>query len=203
MTPSTRLTIRWDFWLLWIMAQPLSLGGLVFLNWTWLGQSPYSPMGGSPSISPFFTHNTAVGFLAAALIGIFPGIFQGMALDLLKRGAVSRLWWLMSIIGGCAIASSLGADKSGSIAFGVVVGVSAGLLQYLILMTKFNKAEWWILASIAGWAISGITTFSVWGLLITSVLSGIVSGYTMIWICQHPIGPMNKRRRVRVDSTNK
>jgi hypothetical protein len=71
------------------------------------------------------------------------------------------------------------------------------------LMMKFNKAEWWIAASIAGWAISGITTFSIWGLLITSVLSGIVTGCTMIWISNHPVRPMNKRRRVRVVSTNK
>jgi hypothetical protein len=125
-----------------------------------------------------------------------------MALDLLRRGAVSRLWWLISTIGGCAIASSLGVDKFGSIAFGVASGVSAGLFQCLILMMRFNKAEWWIAASIAGWAICGITTFSVEGLLITSVLSGIITGATMIWISQHPLRP-NKRRRVRIVSTNK
>jgi hypothetical protein len=178
--------VGWDFWLAWMLAQVLWFGEVSLLVSHPLLPAPSS----MPSVNTRSIPDGMASLLAGALLGVLPGVTQGVALWKLIRHTG---WWTLTVIAGCMFSFTLSFYSSGPIVFSAAVGTSAGILQWLILMVQFDKAERWILANIVGWAIGGLAGFSVVGLIAT-VASVAITGYTLSWILQHPLRLSTRRR---------
>lgn len=81
----------------------------------------------------------------------------------------------------------------------VAGGILAGVLQHHILQRQVSHSAWWVPASAVGWGLSviglGIPSFFlpygrpfiVLPLVLASVLLGIVTGGTLIWLLRQPM----------------
>lgn len=67
------------------------------------------------------------------------------------------LWWVFATalgwVVGFAVCEALKDFVESFNADGVVIGVAVGILQWLVLRRRINRAGWWILASIIGFAV--------------------------------------------------
>lgn len=66
---------------------------------------------------------------------------------------VSSMGWLLGLAGGFAVGFALGRTVSGiasQSAFGAVLGVSIGMLQWVVLRRQISRAGWWVLATTLG-----------------------------------------------------
>ncbi|MGD1717048.1 hypothetical protein [Dapis sp. BLCC M172] len=61
---------------------------------------------------------------------------------------------------------------------GVVIGAYTGLAQWLLLRKQLFQADWWILATVLGWAL-GLALFSVVNDAVNNTVSGAVIGSVM------------------------
>jgi hypothetical protein len=142
------LSFDWAFLLFWMVAT--SLGWVV---------------------GSFFSTGLPLFAVGAAI-----GAFQWLVL----QGRIARAWrWLL--------ATTLGWVAGALLAFytvptgleamnGVVVGLAAGLAQWLMLRGEVRWAGWWIPFSIMGW-VTGLTLLP--GFLLTGTLAGAITGLAM------------------------
>jgi len=75
----------------------------------------------------------------------------------------------------------------GRLIFGVVVGFIIGLLQMRFLKPYFKNPASWIVASSVGWGICWLASsvpmpLAIAGILFGGVLSGLITGYGIIWM---------------------
>ena len=108
------------------------------------------------AIKPFLFDITHLGG-DGLVIGAGVGIAQGLVL----RRQTGRFgsWVLLSSLGfgigklaGETIAQGMTAAL-GHLVTGAVIGVAVGIAQWLILRRHVARAEWWVLANVAAWAV--------------------------------------------------
>jgi hypothetical protein len=153
--------------------------------------------------------DNATAFICIATV---VGLMQWLALRRIVRRAG---FWVLSSIIGFTISSSIHGvvcyvwgypdnldHFPGTVVWAmafVVGGTLAGVLQQRILRRQVCHSAWWVPASAVGWGLSviglGIPSFFlpygrpfiVLPLVLASVLLGIVTGGTLIWLLRQPM----------------
>jgi hypothetical protein len=155
----------------------------------------------------FFVCEWLEGFLSTAfidglVIGTAVGISQGIVLR--KRIAPVVPWVVLSIVGfgiGKFFSDSVGRAAPGPLGMvlgGAVIGLSAGVAQWLILRRRFPQAGLWIGANVLGWAAGWSLISSADGSDLSvavvyavgaagAVLVGIITGIALIALVRQPI----------------
>ncbi len=145
----------WAFWFQWIMATTLG----------WI-------------LGRFLLPN-----LAFAVIGIALGIMQWFVL----RGHIHKAWrWIIATMVGWTTGSTLilflAADGTEFFA-GVILGITVGVAQWLILRREVQWNGWWIVISVVAWT-TGMALLP--GLLSTGAMIGAISGIALGLLFQFP-----------------
>ena len=127
------------------------------------------------------------GFLVAGIdllaTGIAVGVLQGFILQ--PRIARAWRWMLATAIGwavGALIIIGLLPDALDFLG-GVILGLTCGFAQWLILRENVHWAGWWMPISIAGWT-TGFTLLP--GLFLTGMLAGAVTGVALELLLRYP-----------------
>ena len=141
-------------------------------------------------------------FIDGLVIGTAMGIAQGIVLR--KRIAPVVPWVVVSIVGfaiGKFVSDLVGQASPGplgTVLGGALIGLSAGVAQWLILRRRFPQAGWWIAANVLGWAAGWSLIGSIDGsnasvTMIYAVgaagaaLVGIITGIALIDLVRQPI----------------
>ncbi len=184
---STRrdLTVRWRFWLRWVVANAFGFGIGFPLGWSILLRNESSP-------GTWVTVLTSI--LAWALVSAIVGIVQWLVV----RAIFSDARWILATVIGwtVGVVTSAAVPGWGMPAFALVYGAAVGLSQALVFRWSFQRAALWISASAAGWAIgwalltplqplltalgSDMSPFAL-GTIIGTV-SGIITGLGLVWL---------------------
>lgn len=154
MNQNDKLDFDWVFWFQWVMATTLGwvLGGIMV---------------------------PTLGFLIS---GVGIGFFQWMILS----GRIRRPWrWAIATIPGWFIGWILGIyllPLELDLFSGMILGLSTGISQWLLLRNEVKLAWWWIIFSVVGWT-SGLTLLP--GLLTTGIAAGIFTGICLVLLLEH------------------
>jgi hypothetical protein len=202
--------IGWRFglrWVLltaagWIIGLPLGFVLVAVAGWI-IGVHE-----GSDSIILKLGLDNAAAFVCIVAV---VGLMQWLALRRIVRRAG---FWVLSSIIGFTISSSIhgvvcyvwGYPDNLDHFLGTVVwamafvagGTLAGVLQQRILRRQVCHSAWWVPASAVGWGLGviglRIPSFFLYGrpfivlpLVLASVLLGIVTGGTLIWLLRQPM----------------
>jgi hypothetical protein len=148
------LSFDWALWFFWIMAT----------TWGWLLGSFI------PGLTMFIS-----GFMVA--------VFQWLVL----QGRLPRPWrWiLLTSIGwttGYLIALYFLPPELETFT-GLVLGMTTGSAQWLILRREVYWAGWWIVFSVIGW-ITGLHLLS--GLFLTGTMTGALTGFCLEVLLRNP-----------------
>ena len=149
------IELDWAFWFQWIMATTL--------GWV-LGR--------------FLLPN-----LAFVLIGITLGVLQWFVL----QHRIQKAWrWILATMAGWTVGSTLvvflAADGMEFFA-GVILGVTVGTAQWLILRKEFHWHGWWIIINVVAWT-TGMALLP--GLLSTGAMIGAITGIALGLLLQFP-----------------
>jgi hypothetical protein len=149
------LALNWALWFFWIMATTVGwfLGGLIFSN------------------------------LAFITSGFAVGIFQWLVL----QGHIAHPWrWVVATIAGWTagyFAVFFGIPQEFATLHGLVMGLTTGLAQWIVLRHELNWSGWWIVFSGIGWT-TGLTLFP--GVMLTGTLVGVLTGLPLIVLLRVP-----------------
>lgn len=140
-------------------------------------------------------------FVDGLVIGSAMGIAQGLVLR--RRIAPFIPWVVVSIAGfgiGKFVADAVGPALPGVAAAalsGVVIGLSVGIAQALVLLRRFAQVWWWVVANVVAWAagwslisladgsdISIAMAYAVGA--IGAALVGVITGIALIGLSRHP-----------------
>jgi hypothetical protein len=114
-----------------------------------------------------------------------------MAVERSRVGWRLWLWWVLAsttglalgFAGGFAAGFAIGGAISGTASqsvFGVVVGASAGTMQWLVLRRQVSRAGWWVLATTlgmgVGFALVRVVTLTVSRMAGGGPMFGLVNG---------------------------
>lgn len=78
---------------------------------------------------------------------------------------------------------------------GLTLGLLLGLLQYLMLRFRVERASWWILVNLIAWTI-GITLYAIltpivgtWliGFTVSGLIAGGLTGAVLVWLLRRPV----------------
>ena len=119
------------------------------------------------------------------LVGLLTGALQ---YGLLRRYLPRMGWWVLATLGGWVLGVLL-ILISGWLNFWtyesfdidlafIVLGLSIGVGQWLLLRRRLSRAGWWIVASVAGWVLLGLITgdsLDQFGLLLMGFLPACVT----------------------------
>ena len=141
--------------------------------------------------------------------GTLAALFQWV---LLRHRLAQSGWWIVVSVVGMIIgtgvsflASQLVLQVAGLTAaftsVGATVGIGVGIAQWIMLRLQFRHAGWWVMASAAGYALGLLAAVNApvaipvakaiifgpeFGGLV-GVISGAVTGVTMVWLLQRPL----------------
>jgi 4-amino-4-deoxy-L-arabinose transferase-like glycosyltransferase len=110
----------------------------------------------------FFLCGVIQDFVSTFLIdGLVIGSAIGIAQAIvLRRGITPAVPWVaVSIVGygiGKFVADTVGLGMTGLAAMalgGAIIGLAVGLTQSVLLMERYPRALWWILANVLGWTV--------------------------------------------------
>jgi hypothetical protein len=155
MTRTDNSFFDWYLWFLWIMATTLG----------WVISQLLLP-----SIGP-------------VVAGFTIGILQWFVLRDRIRNAWR--WSLATGIGwgiGVGIVLFAIPDEFG-FPFGIIVGATTGIAQWLILRGEVHFSGWWIVISIIGW-FTGLSMIP--GLLTTGTMAGLLTGVAIELLLRNP-----------------
>ena len=200
-----RFGIRWVLLTVagWTIGFPLGFVFVAVAGWI-IG----IPEGSDSIILKLGLDNAALFIVVAAVVSLM----QWLAL----RRVVQRAgFWVPASIIGFTISSSIHGvvchvygypDDLGPLGalvwtlFFILGGTLTGLLQQRILRHQVRRSGWWVSASAAGWGLVvigfGIVSkilgvrLQVVGLIASSGLLGIVTGWTLIWLLRQPTQQM-------------
>lgn len=151
----------------------------------------------------FFVCEAFKAFLAGLsadglVIGAFVGIAQGLVL---RRRIAPMGWWVLVSIIGFGVGKFAGEvavqgmpTGVGHAVTGAIIGVSIGIAQWLVLRRHVARAEWWVWANIAAWALGwslislaenaeGLSTLMVYLVGgIGAAVAGIITGIALVWL---------------------
>lgn len=149
------LSLDWALWFLWIMATTL--------GWV-LGR--------------FLLPN-----LAFVTIGIGLAILQWLVL----QHRIRRAWrWIIATTFGWLLGSTLIQaflpDGMNFLA-GVILGLTTGSVQWLILRKELYWAAWWIVINVIAWT-TGMALLP--GIMLTGVMVGAITGLALILLIRFP-----------------
>ena len=156
---------RWPFYLLWILLTMLCVPIAFFLNLIilriithFVGDFIY--VNGVQHITEDYL--ALYGFVP--IMGVLTGVLQ---YALLRRYLSHMGWWVAATIGGWLLGAFLilvpgwlspkNAVLSLDLAF-LIMGLSIGVGQWLLLRHRLPRAGWWIGANVMGWGILALIT---------------------------------------------
>jgi hypothetical protein len=149
------LSFDWALWFFWIMA----------VTWGWLLGSLIIPG------------------LTLVISGFMVGVFQWLIL----QGRIARPWlWIVATSAGWIAGYFITLfmlPQEFTFLEGLVLGLTTGIAQWLILRQELYWAGWWIVFSVIGW-ITGLTLFP--GLLLTGTMVGALTGLSLEILLRHP-----------------
>jgi hypothetical protein len=149
------LSFDWALWFFWIVATTLGwfLGKLIL---------------------PGLTLITS---------GFFVGIFQALVL----QDRIQHPWrWIVATTAGWTagyLIMFFGIPGQFEIINGVVIGLTTGIAQWVVLRREVQWAGWWIIFSIMGWT-TGLTLFP--GVMLTGTMAGLLTGFALEILLRHP-----------------
>jgi hypothetical protein len=149
------------------------------------------------AIKPFLYDITHLGG-DGLVIGAGIGIAQGLVL---RKKLVPMGWWVLVTAVGFGLGKLIGESVAqgmpaavGHGLSGAVIGASVGLAQWLVLRSHHPRAEAWVLANVAAWAVGwsvislveeaeGLSTVVVY--LIGgagAAAAAIITGIVLVWL---------------------
>jgi hypothetical protein len=149
------LSFDWAFWFQWVMATTMGwiIGGFLFTG------------------------------LALVTSGVAVGILQWLVL----LGRIRRPWrWILASAVGWIVGYLiviLGLPPELDFLNGMVLGLSVGTAQWLILREQLHWAGWWIVFSAIGWT-TGLTLLP--GFLLTGIMAGGLTGIALEVLSRSP-----------------
>lgn len=149
------LSFDWALWFYWIMAT----------TWGWLLGSLILP--------------GVTMILAGALVGVFQW--------LVLQGRIDRPWrWIVATsigwIAGYFITLFMLPQELETFT-GMIIGLTTGFAQWMILRRELHWAGWWIIFSAIGW-ITGLTLLP--GILLTGTMAGALTGLALEILLRNP-----------------
>lgn len=155
MRQTGKISFDWYLWVLWIMATTLG----------WVISQLLLP-----TIGPF-------------IAGILIGAMQWFVLrDRIKKA------WQWSLLTGIGWAIGIGIvvfvlpDGFGFL-YGILVGATTGIAQWIILRREVLLSGWWIVISVIAW-FTGLSMMP--GLLTTGTLPGLITGIAIELLLRNP-----------------
>ena len=156
---------RWSFYLLWILLTMFCVPMAFFLNLIilrliilFVGDFIY--VNGVQHI----TEDYLALYAFVPLMGLLTGVLQ---YELLRRYLPHMGWWVAATIGGWLLGAFLillpgwlnptNTVLSLDLAF-LIMGLSIGVGQWLLLRQRLPRAGWWIGANVVGWGILALVT---------------------------------------------
>lgn len=115
------------------------------------------------------------------------GVFQWLVL----QGRIARPWhWIVATsigwIAGYFIALFMLPQEFEALE-GMIIGLTTGFAQWLILRREFHWAGWWIIFSMIGWT-TGLTLLP--GILLTGTMAGALTGLCLEVLLRNPKSKM-------------
>ena len=65
----------------------------------------------------------------------------------------------------------------------MVIGVTTGIGQWLVLRRAVYWSAWWVVINVVGWT-TGLTLLP--GVILTGVMAGVVSGFALELLLRYP-----------------
>ena len=155
MSNSSKVFFDWSFWFQWMMA---TTSGWV------LGR--------------FLLPN-----LSMVVIGVGIGVLQYLVL----RYKIQHAWrWIVATVLGWTVGALLTymfVVEGFDFLAGLLIGLSLGFAQWMILKQEVQWSAWWIVINIVGWT-TGIGLLP--GIFLTGVLAGAITGIAMEMLLRFP-----------------
>jgi hypothetical protein len=140
----------------------------------------------------FWMMATALGWFLGGLIlpglsfvtsGLLIGFLQWMVL----QGRIRSPWrWMVATAAGWTVGyliTFFGIPQQFSFANGLVIGLTTGIAQWVVLRHEVHWAGWWIIFSIIAW-ITGLALFP--GALLSGTMAGILTGLALEILLRYP-----------------
>jgi len=155
MSEPKSLSLDWALWFLWIMATTLGwvLGRFLLPNLTFV------------------------------TIGIGLAVLQWLVLQ--HRIRKSWRWMIATALGWLLGSTLIMAFLPEGMDFlaGVIIGVTTGTAQWLVLRSELYWAGWWIVISVIAWT-TGMALLP--GVMLTGVMAGAITGLALILLIRFP-----------------
>jgi hypothetical protein len=149
------LSLDWALWFLWIMATTLG----------WI-------------LGRFLLPN-----LAFLTVGIGLAILQWLVL----QHRIRKSWrWMVATALGWLLGSTLilaFLPEGMDFLAGIIIGITTGTAQWLVLRSELDWAGWWIVISVVAWT-TGMALLP--GVMLTGVMAGAISGLALILLIRFP-----------------
>jgi hypothetical protein len=149
------LSLDWALWFLWIMATTLG----------WI-------------LGRFLLPN-----LAFVTVGIGLAVLQWLVL----QHRIRKSWrWMVATALGWLLGSTLiqaFLPEGMDFVAGVIIGITTGTAQWLVLRSELDWAGWWIVISVVAWT-TGMALLS--GVMLTGVMAGAITGLALILLIRFP-----------------
>ncbi len=122
-------------------------------------------------------------YIFIPVVSLLTGVMQ---YGLLRRYLPRMGWWVLATTGGWLLGMllifgwlSFWAYDSRDMDLGfIVLGLSIGVGQWLLLRRRLLRAGWWIVASVVGWGLFGLImggSFGQFGLIVLGLLPACVT----------------------------
>ena len=149
------LSLDWALWFLWIMATTLG----------WI-------------LGRFLLPN-----LAFVTVGIGLAVLQWLVL----QHRIRKSWrWMVATALGWLLGSTLiqaFLPEGMDFVAGVIIGITTGTAQWLVLRSELDWAGWWIVISVVAWT-TGMALLP--GVMLTGVMAGAITGLALILLIRFP-----------------
>jgi hypothetical protein len=127
------------------------------------------------------------GFILPGLSLVASGVLVGLFQWLVLQGHISRPWrWTAATFLGWTagyILMFFAVPQGFEMLNGVVIGLTTGIAQWMILRDEVHWAGWWIIFSIIGW-VTGLTLLP--GVMLTGTISGALTGLALEILLRNP-----------------
>ncbi len=121
--------------------------------------------------------------LAFIIIGIAIGVLQGFVL----QGYLSKFWkWIIATSLGWVLGSSVilvGGFNSMDLIAALLIGITTGTAQWLVLRKELLWSVWWIVISVVAWT-TGMALLP--GIFLTGVMAGSITGIALVLLLRFP-----------------
>jgi hypothetical protein len=138
------------------------------------------------------TEDYLMGYVFVPVAGLLMGALQ---YGLLRRYLPRMGWWVLVTTGGWLLGGLLALIPgwlNWTDAFfdlNMAIGLSIGVMQWLLLRRRLPGAGWWILANFAGWGLLGLTTenntLGQFGLFGMGFLPACITTVTLALLMNH------------------